>query len=98
MSLEIKLGKQAQESSVLERPGKELIVIDTFTFKRTWEETMKITIEIHTGKEKLPFFYAEVNLRELFDLGRYASKKVKLRDENKNYSGELTLDMVYKEQ
>jgi hypothetical protein len=29
-------------------------------------------------------------------LGRYASKKVKLRDENKNYSGELTLDMVYK--
>jgi hypothetical protein len=29
-------------------------------------------------------------------LGRYVSKKIKLKDENKNYSGELTLDVVYK--
>jgi hypothetical protein len=66
MSLELKLGKQAQESTTLERPGKELIVIDTFSFKRTWEETMKITIEVHNGREKLPCFFADVNLRELF--------------------------------
>lgn len=44
MSISVKLGKQAQESSVLEKPGKELIFIDTFQFRRTWEETMKVTI------------------------------------------------------
>ncbi len=60
---------------------------------------MKININlINNNNEKIPYFFAEVNLRDLFEMGRYASKKVKLKDENKNYSGELTLDMAYKEQ
>lgn len=49
----------------------------------------------NTG-QKIPTFFADVNLRQLFEIGRYVSKKAKIRDENKNYSGELTLDMVYK--
>lgn len=46
----------------------------------------------------MPMYFAEVNLRELFEIGRYISKKVKIKDEHKNYSGELTLDITYKEQ
>ena len=49
MSIELKLGLTTKESSVLEKPGKEIIFIDTFTFKRTWEETIKLTIIIHHG-------------------------------------------------
>lgn len=81
MSIEIKLGQQTKESTILERPGKEIIFIDTFTFKRTWEETFKLTINLHNYQsEKIPTFFAELNLRELFELGRLTSKKVKLID------------------
>ena len=98
MSMEVSLGKQIQESTTLEQPGKELIIIDTFVFKRTWEETIKIAIKVHDKEEKLPIYFTDINLRELFEIGKYTSKKVKLRDENKNYTGELIVDMYYKEQ
>ena len=96
MSMEVKLGKQIQQSTVLEKPGKELIIIDTFVFKRTWEETIKIAIKVHDGTEHLPTYFVDINLRDLFDLGKYTSKKVKIRDENKNFCGELIVDMYYK--
>ena len=39
------------------------------------------TINLHNYQsEKIPTFFAELNLRELFELGRLTSKKVKLID------------------
>ena len=35
----------------------------------------------------MPYYFTDINLRELFEIGKYTSKKVKLRDENKNYTG-----------
>lgn len=59
-----------------------------------WEETMKIVINLHNREhEKIPTFFTELKLRELFELGRYVSKKIKLKDEHKSYSGELIIDV-----
>ena len=66
ISIELKLGKNEQKSAVLEDPGKQLIWMDTFTFKRTWEETIKFVIYIHHDKKPIPTYYTEVNIRDLF--------------------------------
>ena len=46
----------------------------------------------------MPKYYTEMNLRDLFEAGRYMAKKLQLKDENKNYSGYLTVDVNYKEE
>lgn len=48
--------------------------------------------------KKMPSFYSEVNIRDLFEKGRYMAKKLDLKDANNNYCGNLTIDMVYEEE
>ena len=75
-SIELKLGKISQHSQVLEEPGKEMIWMDTFVFKRTWEETMKFIIYVHSNDLRMPKYYTDMNLRDLFEAGRYMAKKL----------------------
>ena len=44
----------------------------------------------------MPKYYTEMNLRDLYQVGRYMAKKLELKDENKNYCGFLTVDVNYK--
>jgi hypothetical protein len=39
-----------------------------------------------------------VNIRDLFEVGRYMAKKLELKDEKNRYSGTLTIDMIYVEE
>lgn len=70
--------------------------MDTFIFKKTWEENIKFTVFLHTGETRMPKYYTEMNLRDLYQAGRYMAKKLELKDENKNYCGFLTVDVNYK--
>lgn len=97
-SIELKLGKVSQNSIVLEDPGKEIIWMDTFVFKRTWEENMKFIVYLHYEGTRMPKYYTEMNMRDLFEAGRYMSRKLELKDDNLNYCGFLTVDVVYKEE
>lgn len=45
----------------------------------------------------MPTYHATLNLRELFQLGKVHSKKVKIFDENKFYCGQFVIDMDYRE-
>ena len=75
-----------------------MIWMDTFVFKRTWEENIKFVIYVHDGDTRMPSYYTEMNLRDLFDVGRYMAKKIELKDDHKNYSGYLIVDVNYKEE
>lgn len=44
----------------------------------------------------MPKYYTSVNLRDLFEVGRYMAKKLELKDEANNYCGYLVVDIVYK--
>ena len=99
ISIELKLGKNVQESTKLDDPGKELIWMDTFSFKRTWEESLKFTINVYINEEKkIPLFYTEIGLRDLFEFGRVNAKKLELKDDKLSYSGSLIIDMTFKEE
>ena len=75
-----------------------MIWMDTFVFKRTWEETMKFIIYVHSNDLRMPKYYTDMNLRDLFEAGRYMAKKLQLKDEGNNYSGFITVDVNYKEE
>ena len=49
---------------------------------------MKFTINTHTeNDERIPAFFAEVSLRDLYEIGRYLAKRLPVKDESKNYCG-----------
>ena len=64
-SVELKIGKQIIASSLLQNPGRELIFIDNFRFKRTWEEKLQFSIIMKDPETEppVPLFFTEVNLR-----------------------------------
>jgi hypothetical protein len=99
-SVELKIGKQIIASSLLQNPGRELIFIDNFRFKRTWEEKLQFSIIMKDPETEppVPLFFTEVNLRELFDSGRFLAKHLVLVDEDHNYSGEVIVDVSYVEE
>ena len=98
-SIELKIGKQVIGSSVLQNPGRELIFIDNFRFKRTWEDKLQFSLIMKdsTMEAPIPIFFTEANLRELFDSGRFLAKHLVLVDEDHNYSGEVIVDVSYVE-
>lgn len=72
--------------------------MDTFIFKRTWEQTIKCIVYLHQGDLKMPKYYTSVNIRDLFEVGRYMAKRLDLKDEFNNYSGYLVVDILYKQE
>lgn len=44
----------------------------------------------------MPKYYTSVNIRDLFEVGRYMAKRLDLKDEFNNYSGYLVVDILYK--